>query len=157
MKRSRHFSLALLAVVIAAGAGLLIPAAARDAGEETVTLLRRQKLPDVPGKEVALVLVTYEPGQASTAHVHSGSVFAFVVESAVTSQLQGQTATTYSAGETWYEPPQTPHLVSRNASRTRRAKLLAILVLDEGAKLKEPLPKCGPRPTERTVRGRTDS
>jgi hypothetical protein len=31
--------------------------------------------------------------------------------------------------------------VSRNASTTRPAKLLAWLVMDEGGKVKEPLPK----------------
>ncbi len=92
---------------------------AHDAGEETTTPLQRQKLTDVPGKTGIVVLVSYAPGQASQPHVHPGSVFAYVVEGEVVSQLDGQPAMTYRAGQSWYEPPRVPHLVSRNASEHR--------------------------------------
>ena len=64
-----------------------------------------------------------------------------VLEGEVVSQLGGQPPVTYKAGESWYEPPRIAHLMSRNASTTRPAKLLAWLVMDEGGKVKEPLPK----------------
>ena len=112
-----------------------------DAAEETVTPLQRQKLPDVPGKQVILAVVAYEPGQASAPHRHAGSVFAYVLEGEGTSQLEGQPPITYKAGQSWYEPPRVPHLVSRNASTTKPAKLLAWLLMDEGGQVKEPLPK----------------
>ena len=48
---------------------------------------------------------------------------------------------TYKTGQSWYEPPLVPHLVSKNASTKRPAKLLAWLLLDEGGQAKEPLPK----------------
>jgi quercetin dioxygenase-like cupin family protein len=116
-------------------------AAAHDAaGEEKVTPVQMQKLPDVPGKQVAMAVVSYEPGQASAPHFHSGSVFAYVLEGEVVSQLEGQPPVTYKAGESWYEPPRAPHLVSRNASSTRPAKLLAWLLMDEGGQIKQPLP-----------------
>jgi quercetin dioxygenase-like cupin family protein len=114
---------------------------AHDAGEETTALLQRQKLPDVPGKQVLMVMVSYAPGQASTPHFHAGSVFAYVVEGEVTSQLEGQPPITYSVGQSWYEAPRVPHLVSKNASTTKPAKLIAWLLVDEGGRAKEPLPK----------------
>jgi quercetin dioxygenase-like cupin family protein len=114
---------------------------AHDAGEETTTLLQRQKLPDVPGKQVLIVVVSYAPGQASTPHFHAGSVFAYVVEGEVISQLEGQPPITYSVGQSWYEAPRVPHLVSRNASATKPAKLIAWLLVEEGGRAKEPLPK----------------
>ena len=113
---------------------------AHEAGEETTSLLQRQKLPDVPGKQVVMVVVSYAPGQASTPHRHAGSVFAYVIVGEVVSQLQGQPPVTYKAGQSWYEPPLIPHLVSRNASATKPAKLLAWLLLDEGGQVKEKLP-----------------
>ena len=133
-----------LIAVLAAGASLVHPwAMAHDAGggEEKVIPVQLQKLPDVPGKQVVMAVVSYEPGQASSPHVHSGSVFAYVLEGEVVSQLGGQPPVTYKAGESWYEPPRIAHLVSRNASTIRPAKLLAWLVMDEGGKVKEPLPK----------------
>ena len=130
-------NLALLAFASLAGTACF----AHDTGEETTTPLQRRELVDVPGKTGMLVLVNYAPGQASKAHVHPGSVFAYVVEGEVVSQLEGQSPVTYRAGQSWYEPPRVPHLVSRNASDTAPAKLLAWLILDDGAPPKEPWPK----------------
>jgi len=134
---ARKLAIALLA----AGASLIHPWAAAHGGEEKVTPVQMQKLPDAPGKQVIMAVVSYEPGQASAAHVHSGSVFAYVLEGEIVSQLDGQPPVTYKAGESWYEAPRIGHLVSRNASTVRPAKLLAYLLMDEGAKVKEPLPK----------------
>ncbi len=113
---------------------------------EAVAPLQRRALVDVPGKQVVMATITYRPGQASAPHRHAGSVLAYVLEGAVTSQLAGGPVVTYGAGQSWYEPPRTPHLVSRNASATRPAKLLAVLLLDDGADVKEPLPVGAERP-----------
>jgi len=46
----------------------------------------------------------------------------------------------YRAGESWYETPGSIHRVSRNASKTEPAKLLAVFVVDtEDKKLVTPL------------------
>jgi quercetin dioxygenase-like cupin family protein len=39
-----------------------------------------------------------------------------------------------SAGESWSEPPGASHPVSRNASKTQPAKLLAVFVVDSNDK-----------------------
>lgn len=109
-------------------------------GEETVTPVQNQKLPEITGKKVLQVVVGYAPGQASKPHRHAGSVFAYVLEGEVESQLEGQPAVVYKAGQSWYELPLAPHLVSRNASATKPARLLATLILDESAPTKEALP-----------------
>ncbi len=44
-------------------------------------------------------------------------------------------ARVYKAGETFFEPPGSEHLVSENASATEPASLLAIFVADDGAQL----------------------
>ena len=107
--------------------------------EETVTPLLKRMLPDVPSKQVLMAIVSYKPGQFSVAHRHAGSVFAYVIEGEVISQLEGQPPITYKKGQYWYEPPRVPHLVSKNASATRPAKLLVWLVMEEGAATKERL------------------
>jgi quercetin dioxygenase-like cupin family protein len=141
-KHPQRAKVLLKALAIALALAAAPWAMAHDAaGEEKVTPLQMQKLPDVPGKQVAMAVVSYEPGQASAPHFHSGSVFAYVLEGEVVSQLEGQPPVTYKAGESWYEPPRAPHLVSRNASSTRPAKLLAWLLMDEGGQIKQPLPR----------------
>jgi quercetin dioxygenase-like cupin family protein len=130
----------LLCASIAIAAASVHPARAAGTGDSAKPV-QNQKLPDVPGKKLVMAVVSYEPGGVSEAHRHQGSVFAYVLEGEIVSQLGDGPEVTYKAGETWYEPPLTPHRVSRNASATKPAKLLAILVLDEGASIKEPLPK----------------
>ena len=138
---TQHAAIMIKALAMSLALAAAPWATAHDAaGEEKVTPLQMQKLPDVPGKQVAMAVVSYEPGQASTPHFHSGSVFAYVLEGEVVSQLEGQPPVTYKAGDSWYEPPRAPHLVSRNASGTRPAKLLAWLLMDEGGQIKQPLP-----------------
>jgi quercetin dioxygenase-like cupin family protein len=143
MNKHPQRAMVLLRALAAALAFVAAPwAAAHDAaGEEKVTPIQMQKLPDVPGKQVAMAVVSYEPGQASAPHFHSGSVFAYVLEGEVVSQLEGQPPVTYKAGESWYEPPRAAHLVSRNASATRPAKLLAWLLMEEGGQIKQALPR----------------
>jgi quercetin dioxygenase-like cupin family protein len=109
--------------------------------EEKVTPLQLQKMLDAPGKQAVMAMVSYKPGQASTPHQHGGTVMAYVLEGSVVSQLKGEPPKTYRAGESWVEAPHVPHLQSRNASRTRPAKLLVWLVMDEGGQVKEPVPQ----------------
>lgn len=126
-------------------AGLLLssslPVLAHGDSQEQIAKLNEQSLADAPGKRALMITVSYAPGQQSTAHLHPGSVFAYVLEGAVVSQLQGGEPVTYQMGESWYEPANTPHLVSRNASSSQPAKLLVWLLLDEKAPVKLPLPQ----------------
>lgn len=122
-----------------AGLALALPALAHGAEHEKIATLQEHALPDAPGKKGLLIEVSYKPGEASAPHVHAGAVFAYVLEGAVVSQLEGQPPVTYKAGQSWYEAANTPHLVSRNASATQPAKLLVWMLLDEKAPVLTPL------------------
>jgi quercetin dioxygenase-like cupin family protein len=96
-----------------------------------------QKLSDVPGKTLTALLVQYAPGGQTPKHHHPGSVMAFVVSGAVRSQDSATgPARVYHAGEAFYEPPGSEHLVSENASATEPASLLAVFIADDGAILR---------------------
>ena len=107
--------------------------------EDTVSELMKQRLADMTGKEGTVITVNYAPGSASDPHVHPGSVFAYVLEGAVVSQLEGEKPVTYTKGQSWYESPKKPHVVSKNASKTEPAKLLVFLLSQEGESLKVPI------------------
>lgn len=92
-------SAVMLASMVAGGLAL-----AHVADEDDTTVLQQQKLADMPGKQGVIALVSYAPGAASAPHRHAGSVFAYVLEGEVTSQLEGRPPITYSAGQSWYEP-----------------------------------------------------
>ena len=78
------------------------------------------------------VLVEYEPGAGSPSHRHPSSAFIYarVLEGAIRSKVNDEPEHTYKAGESWTEKPGDHHQVSRNASDTEPAKLLAIFVVD---------------------------
>lgn len=102
----------------------------------TVTPVRIEALANVPGKDLTAVVVTYPPGGSTPVHHHAGSVFAYVLSGAVRSQVSGQrSAKVYTAGESFFEPPGSTHLVSANASDTEPAKFLVVFIADKDAKL----------------------
>lgn len=51
---------------------------------------------------------------------------------AVESQRQGEKLKIFKAGEMWWEPPGTTHVVSRNPSKTEPATLLVFYVGEKG-------------------------
>ena len=89
---------------------------------------------ELPGERaLSLVEVTYPPGTGSPAHLHVNGVMAFVVEGAIASKVGDEPERTFRAGEAWWEPPGAIHRVSRNASPTEPATLLAIYIAPRGA------------------------
>ena len=123
---------AAMAAVALAIAG----AHAAQAEGDKVTPVRSEKLPNVPGKSVTAVVVNYAPGGKSASHHHAGSVFAYVLSGSIRSENSATgPARVYKAGENFFEPPGSEHLVSENASTTEPASLLAIFVADDGAQL----------------------
>jgi quercetin dioxygenase-like cupin family protein len=110
--------------------GLVIwPAAARAGNAAPVF---DHAIPNVPGKSVVAVEVNLAPGEASRPHHHARSAFiyAYVLSGTVQSQVEGEPARVYHAGESWFELPGAHHVQSRNLSTTQPAKLLAVFVVD---------------------------
>jgi quercetin dioxygenase-like cupin family protein len=126
--------LGVAAALLLTGGALLTGAAAEDAG--TVKRAFAGQLPNVPGKSLTAVVVSYAPGGRSGKHHHAGSVFAYVLSGAIRSENSATgPAKIYQAGESFFEPPGSEHLVSENASTTEPASLLAIFIADDGAEL----------------------
>jgi quercetin dioxygenase-like cupin family protein len=130
---------ALTAVALGTASTLLpspAPHAAADEAGAAIKPVMSEKLPNLPGKQLTAVVVTYGPGGKSARHHHAGSVFVYVLSGAIRSQVSGAgPARVYKAGETFFEPPGSEHLISENASATQPASLLAVFVADEGAQL----------------------
>jgi quercetin dioxygenase-like cupin family protein len=93
----------------------------------------QQVLPGDPPREIVLIEVNYPPGTGSPAHLHANGVMAFVVAGTIISQLGEGPEETFHAGEAWWEPAGTIHRVSRNASATAPASLLAVYIAPPGA------------------------
>ncbi|QEH79133.1 cupin domain-containing protein [Sphingomonas sp. C8-2] len=124
-------ALAVVFVATLAGAAL-----AHDGHAETVTPKFDRAITNVPGKSLVVVEVDYAPGAASPSHTHAPSAFiyAYVLSGEIESKVNGEEARVYKAGEGWYETPKARHQISRNASATKPAKLLAVFVVDSDDK-----------------------
>jgi quercetin dioxygenase-like cupin family protein len=126
-----------LFVVLVAGA-LIAPAAHAEPpqhpGQNPVVRTVFDQATNLPGKSLQAVTVSYPPGAKSAAHHHAKSAFimAYVVSGAIRSQLEGEPARVYHAGDTWSEAPGAHHTISENASATEPAELLAVFLLDTG-------------------------
>jgi quercetin dioxygenase-like cupin family protein len=125
---------ALLAV--AAATSVAGPVAAQQPatpGASTRRDVIKQELPGEPPRDLMLVEVTYPPGTGSPTHLHANGVMAFVVSGSIASKVGEGSEQTFSAGNAWWEPPGAIHRVSRNASSSEPATLLAIYIAPKGA------------------------
>jgi quercetin dioxygenase-like cupin family protein len=119
--KTKSISVLLLATITMAPAAVVPPTIYND----TVKTNFSHRIPNIPGKSLVAVEVSYPPGGASAPHHHSAFVYAYVVSGQIASQVEGQPERIYRAGESWYETPGAHHLIGRNASNTEPAKLLA--------------------------------
>src|SRR5215813_2571168 len=103
------------------------------AQEPKVTPLMSKELAGDPSKEVLMITVEHVPGGASAIHRHNAQAFVYVLEGSVVMQLKGGQEVTLTPGQTFYEGPDDVHLVDRNASKTKPAKFLVLLIKNKGA------------------------
>jgi quercetin dioxygenase-like cupin family protein len=123
-----------LAAVLFLSTPFVAPVGAQpDASAAKVTPLLTKPLAGIDGKEGLMVVVEYPPGVASAAHRHNANTFVYVLEGSVVMQVAGGAEMTLTAGQTFYESPSDVHTVSRNASNSKPAKILVLLVKDVGA------------------------
>lgn len=88
-----------------------------------------------------MLTVTYPPGSEDPVHRHNANAFVYVLEGSIVMQMKGGKPVTLHPGQTFYEDPRGIHQVGRNASKTKPAKFLVLLVKDQGAPLLVPVTK----------------
>ena len=97
-----------------------------------VTEKMAKDLLDLPGKEGLVLTVTYPPGSADSIHRHNAHAFVYVLEGTIVMQLRGGRPVTLRPGQTFYEGPEDVHIVGRNASTTKPARFVVLLVKNKG-------------------------
>ena len=128
--------------LIESGAALLL--LARAAGAQPPNTRNRQvfqhDLPKVSldNWAVTAVEVAYGPGERSASHSHPGITIVYVLEGEIRSKVGDGPEQTYTVGQMFIEYPDQVHAVSGNASDSKPAKLLAILMAEKGKPLTTP-------------------
>jgi quercetin dioxygenase-like cupin family protein len=90
---------------------------------------------DFPSRagRVNAVRVDYLPGGFTRGtHRHPPGAYVYVLEGRVEFGIDGGEPFVLKAGESYFEPPGAVHSVSRNASQTLPASMLAFFVLADG-------------------------
>ncbi len=117
---------------------LLIAASLVAVAQSTnIASLLTKDIPEFQGKEVTMITVAFAPGQASKAHRHHAHVFVYVLEGSVVMQVAGGEAKQLGPGETFYEKPSDIHVVSKNSSDTKPAKILVVMLKDKDKPISE--------------------
>lgn len=125
------------ALVLAVSAQLTQPAGAAE--HAVVAPLLLKELADVPGKEMLMISVDYPPGAVDPIHRHDAHAFVYVLEGSIIMQVRGGKEVTLTPGQTFYEGPNDVHTVGRNASTTKPAKFIVILLKKKGAEVLVPV------------------
>ena len=120
----------ILRLALVGALSLALPHAATAASPGKVAVVMQKALADMPGKEGLMITVTYAPGGADDLHRHDAHVFVYVLEGSIVMQVKGGQPVTLKPGQSFYEAPDDVHLVGRNASKTKPAKFLVLLLKD---------------------------
>jgi len=118
--------------------GCLI-AGALFAQDAQVTPLMSKDLPECPVKEGVMISVVYPPGASDPIHRHNAHAFVYVLEGTIVMQLKGGKEITLTPGQTFYEGPNDIHVLGRNASTTKPAKFVVLLVKNKDAPVLVPV------------------
>jgi quercetin dioxygenase-like cupin family protein len=97
-------------------------------------------LPDLTLKNwsATAVEVSFGPGESSADHRHPGITIAYVLEGEIRSKIGDDPERIYTVGQMFLETPNQLHSNSGNASKTKPARLLAILLAEQGKQLTTP-------------------
>lgn len=135
LRRCAPIVLSLVAAITAMDALADAPATS----DTVITPLMEQALTARPAAVASMVTVEYAPGATTPPHTHPADTFVYVLEGAIEMQVGGGELKVLRKGETFYEKPTDQHLVSRNASKTERAKFLVMFIKDKQGELLVPL------------------
>ena len=119
-------------LVLSFSAQLTQPARASEPPQPVVTPLMQKDLADLPGKETLMITVVYPPGTVEHVHRHDAHAFVYVLEGSVVMGVRGGKEVTLTPGQTFYEGPGDVHTVGRNASTTKPAKFVVVLLKKKG-------------------------
>ena len=136
MQRSSLIFTAVLAGTIAAGMATIqgVRADEKQVPEATITPLLKTAVAGVDGKEVIIAHINAPPGFVSSKHFHPGQVFIYILEGAITIEMEGDEPLKLGPGDIFQETPGRP-MVGKNLSSTHGAQLVVFQIGDTGKPL----------------------
>ena len=112
---------------------LQLTSAAHAGSPQPVVIPAMQKdLADLPGKEMVMLTVEYPPGTVEHIHRHDAYAFVYVLKGSIVEGVRGGKEVTLTPGQTFYEGPDDVHTVGRNASASKPAKFVVVMLKKKG-------------------------
>ena len=133
--RAKIIGRAFVFIAVAALVVARVSAASSPASEGVVHILSQQPLAGQTGVDVTILTVDYPPGGSTPPHEHPGTTYAYVLDGSVVSKVNDGPTQTFTKGQMWIEQPHDHHIISKNASSTKPAKLLVFMIAPHGAQL----------------------
>lgn len=128
---------AVLLAIPAASSAQTTPAAAPSPLRRTI--LQTHTLVTQPTREAITALAELEVGGTAPRHTHTGEEIGYVVEGTGVVEMEGAAPRTVIAGDVFFVPPNTPHLV-RNTGKIVW-KGVSTYLIEIGKPLAVPAPK----------------
>lgn len=118
------------------GLVVALPPARADAPAFKRTELARHDLA-IKDREAVVARGEFPPGVGIPKHTHPGDEVAYVLEGALTIELEGKPAVTVKAGETFFVPGGTVHF-GKNAGKTPTV-VISTYIVEKGKPLMTPV------------------
>lgn len=137
---TRVFLAALLfsvpTVVLAQGSATTTPAAPSALKR---TMLQTKTMVTQPNREAIMAIAELAVGGTAPRHTHTGEEIGYVLEGVGVVEMEGAEPRELKAGDAFFVPPNTPHLV-RNIGKTPW-KAVSTYLIEIGKPLAVPAPK----------------
>jgi quercetin dioxygenase-like cupin family protein len=104
-----------------------------------ITEIFKRDHPDLPDKEILVKRIELQPGASAPPHVHPGMVTGYVEAGSLEFQLKDGPLLKLKAGDTFFEPAGSHHMVAKNTDATTKVVIIAFVVNPKGAPLSTPL------------------
>lgn len=104
-----------------------------------ITEVFKRAHPELSDKEILVKRIELQPGASAPAHVHPGMVTGYVQQGSLEFQLKGERLQKLKAGDTFFEPAGSHHMVARNPDASVTTIIIAFVVNPKGAPLSTPL------------------
>ena len=105
----------------------------------TITEIFNRAHPELADKEVQVKRIVLEPGASAPPHVHAGMITGYVESGTLLFQIKGEELKELKAGDVFFEPPGSHHLVAKNPDAKVKVVVIAFVVNPKGAPLSTPL------------------
>jgi len=102
------------------------------------TVVIKSDLEGMPGKQMLAWVAEISPGATSGWHYHPYDEFVYILDGAVTMQVEGEAPVTLQPGETFRAPANAAHMAT-NASETSPAKGMVFGLTSKGEPLAVPV------------------